>query len=205
MLLFRFASYFHLLRIPLGQGRNAEHSWLLSHKILDSLSLASGMLLACLLLVFLLPFAAADFQNLAVSGVTLSFASGWKSTTSQTSGNFSFTDTLGLALTITLPRGYCFVDHQAQCWMPATASTTSINYVGLKTTGGSIYGVCLDCTTTSKLQEFSGHDATADAVPVSYIYHFDGRPLLNSSLDNHFFYQCESRSGAHFADHKYWW
>lgn len=73
------------------------------------------MLLACVLLVFLPRFTAADFQNLAVSGATLSFASGWKSTTSKTSGNFAFTDTLGLALTITLPRGYCFVDHQARC------------------------------------------------------------------------------------------
>ncbi|KAE9410863.1 hypothetical protein BT96DRAFT_983545 [Gymnopus androsaceus JB14] len=120
------------------------------------------MLLAFFLL-FLLQFTTAEVQSFAVSGSVLTFSPGWQSTSSEAAGPFSFTNTLGLALTINLP-----------------LSTTSISYVGLKTTGGSIYGVCLDCTTsTFNLQEFSGRDATllsnSDAVPTT-IFSLDVNP-----------------------------
>lgn len=65
------------------------------------------MLLAFFLL-FLLQFTTAEVQSFAVSGSILTFSPGWQSTSSEAAGPFSFTNTLGLALTINLPRGYCF-------------------------------------------------------------------------------------------------
>ncbi|KIK71232.1 hypothetical protein GYMLUDRAFT_976369 [Collybiopsis luxurians FD-317 M1] len=116
-----------------------------------------------MLLAFLLSFSlqvAAAASNtgsrFALAQQSLVFAPGWQSATTAASGNFRFTDNLGQALTVTLP-----------------SSTSSLNYVGLKRTGGSIYGVCVDCPsgTTTNLELFSGHDNTlldnADAEPAT--------------------------------------
>ncbi|KAF5382983.1 hypothetical protein D9757_006349 [Collybiopsis confluens] len=120
------------------------------------------MLLAFLLVP--LSLASNVVPQLALSQQSLIFASGWKSTSAAASGNFLFTDTLGQALTVTLP-----------------LSTSSLNYSGLRRTGGSIYGVCIDCPTgaTTNLQLFSGHDSTllsnADAQPTT-IFSLDVDP-----------------------------
>ncbi|KAJ3907809.1 hypothetical protein F5879DRAFT_939838 [Lentinula edodes] len=56
-----------------------------------------------------------------------------------------------------------------------------VNFVGLKRTGGSLYGVCVDCASGSvtNLQLFSGHDSTlannADAEP-ALIFSLDVNP-----------------------------
>ncbi|KAJ3826989.1 hypothetical protein EV361DRAFT_896980 [Lentinula raphanica] len=87
---------------------------------------------------------------------SLTFSSGWEGSSSQVSGTFFFTDTLGHALSVEIP-----------------VYTATINYVGLKRTGGSLYGVCVDCDKSSvtNLQLFSGHDSTlhsnVDAEPTT--------------------------------------
>jgi hypothetical protein len=114
-----------------------------------------GMLPAYLFLSFQVAGVRAGSQ-FALSQSSLVFAPGWISSTTAASESFLFTDKLGQALTVTLPK-----------------TTSSLNYVGLKRTGGSIYGVCVDCAsgTTTNLQLFSGHDGTllnnADAEPAT--------------------------------------
>ncbi|KAJ4486385.1 hypothetical protein J3R30DRAFT_1497136 [Lentinula aciculospora] len=102
------------------------------------------MLFVLLSLFYLLQTIAADTFPTVVEP-SLLFSSGWRSSPSTASSNSFLTDTLGHALTITIPE-----------------STAKLDYVGFKRTGGSLYGVCVDCTsgTTSNLQLFSGHDNT---------------------------------------------
>lgn len=53
-----------------------------------------------------------------------------------------------------------------------SAQTDRVSYVGLKRSGGSIYGICVDCTNDSQLTLIDGHDASlldnSNALPVSF-------------------------------------
>ncbi|KAJ4001314.1 hypothetical protein F5050DRAFT_1899638 [Lentinula boryana] len=113
------------------------------------------MLLALLSLFYLFQVVAAN-ASFTLENPSLIFSSGWQSLSSPASRNFLSTDTLGHALTVDIPE-----------------STATLNYIGLKRTGGSLYGVCVDCASDSfsNLQLFSGHDSTllnnADAEPAT--------------------------------------
>ncbi|KAF8832533.1 hypothetical protein HHX47_DHR1002040 [Lentinula edodes] len=121
------------------------------------------MLLVLLLLYLQILHAAANVSG-TLPDSSLVFSSGWQRSLSRTTDNFLLTDTLGHALTVTIPE-----------------STTMVNFVGLKRTGGSLYGVCVDCASGSvtNLQLFSGHDSTlannADAEP-ALIFSLDVNP-----------------------------
>ncbi|KAH7880493.1 uncharacterized protein C8R40DRAFT_257304 [Lentinula edodes] len=121
------------------------------------------MLLVLLLLYLQILSAAANVSG-TLPDSALIFSSGWQRSLSRTTDNFLLTDTLGHALTVTIPE-----------------STTMVNFVGLKRTGGSLYGVCVDCASGSvtNLQLFSGHDSTlannADAEP-ALIFSLDVNP-----------------------------
>ncbi|KAJ4489483.1 hypothetical protein C8J55DRAFT_301105 [Lentinula edodes] len=121
-------------------------------------------MLLVLLLLYLQILPAATNVSGTLPDSSLVFSSGWQRSLSRTTDNFLLTDTLGHALTVTIPE-----------------STTTINFVGLKRTGGSLYGVCVDCASGSatNLQLFSGHDSTlannADAEP-ALIFSLDVNP-----------------------------
>ncbi|KAJ3922982.1 hypothetical protein F5877DRAFT_63610 [Lentinula edodes] len=121
------------------------------------------MLLVLLLLYLQILHAAANVSG-TLPDSALIFSSGWQSSLSRTTDSFLLTDTLGHALTVAIPE-----------------STTMVNFVGLKRTGGSLYGVCVDCASGSvtNLQLFSGHDSTlannADAEP-ALIFSLDVNP-----------------------------
>ncbi|KAJ3929266.1 MAG: hypothetical protein NXY57DRAFT_432864 [Lentinula lateritia] len=118
------------------------------------------MLLVLLLLYLQILPAAANVSG-TLPDSSLVFSSGWQRSLSKTTDNFLLTDTLGHALTVTIPE-----------------STAMINFVGLKRTGGSLYGVCLDCASGSvtNMQLFSGHDSTLEN-------NADAEPALIFSLD----------------------
>ncbi|KAF9068007.1 hypothetical protein BDP27DRAFT_1327800, partial [Rhodocollybia butyracea] len=105
-----------------------------------------------------------------LSAASLVLDPGWVTSSTSASGKFITTSSIGQALTITLP-----------------GSTSSVNYVGLKRTEGSIYGVCVDCDsgTTNSLQLVSGTDSTllnnADAEPTT-IFSFDVDPSQQHTL-----------------------
>ncbi|KAJ3848812.1 hypothetical protein EV368DRAFT_86196 [Lentinula lateritia] len=121
------------------------------------------MLLVLSLLYLQILHAAANVSG-TLPDSSLIFSSDWQRSSSRTTDNFLLTDTLGHALTVTIPE-----------------STTIINFFGLKRTGGSLYGVCVDCASGSvtNLQLFSGHDSTlannADAEP-ALIFSLDVNP-----------------------------
>ncbi|KAF9073706.1 hypothetical protein BDP27DRAFT_1318018 [Rhodocollybia butyracea] len=120
----------------------------------------------------LLQVLAIDANNVSfdLSAASLVLDPGWVTSSTSASGKFITTSSIGQALTITLP-----------------GSTSSVNYVGLKRTEGSIYGVCVDCDsgTTNSLQLVSGTDSTllnnADAEPTT-IFSFDVDPSQQHTL-----------------------
>ncbi|KAJ3990502.1 hypothetical protein F5890DRAFT_1480158 [Lentinula detonsa] len=116
------------------------------------------MLLALLSLFYLFQVVAAN-ASFTLETSSLIFSAGWQS--SPASRDSLFTDTLGHALTVNIPE-----------------SIATLNYIGLKRTGGSLYGVCVDCASDSfaNLQLFSGHDSTL-------LYNADAEPATIFSLN----------------------